>query len=96
LSTQGIAVAPQSSAAVAEKTRYCYHCRKYHPENEMRRITTRGGLRWRCVHSIAAARQPAQQRQAYGHQTTNANRLENQRRMTYINQMSEQRRNAGG
>lgn len=54
--------------------RFCYCCRVHHAEEQMRLFTTRQGMRWRCLRSIAAATQPADQREAFGRQQTAINR----------------------
>ena len=37
-------------------TIYCYHCRTSHPKEDMRQVVTKTGKRWRCIHSIRAAK----------------------------------------
>ncbi len=59
-------------------TLYCYHCRVYHPKEEMRQIETKGGKRWRCIKSIQATKRGMAAREAFGRQTTNINRAEAQ------------------
>lgn len=53
---------------------FCYHCRAYHPIEDMARYPTKSGLRWRCVHSIRAADQDVGCRDAFGKAQTSANR----------------------
>jgi len=51
-------------------TLYCYHCRTYHPREEMRQINTKGGKRWRCIKSIEATKRSVAEREAFGRQMT--------------------------
>jgi len=51
-------------------TRYCYHCGKSHPEDEMRQIKTGAGMKWRCLKSIKAIKKTAAERDAFGKQVT--------------------------
>jgi hypothetical protein len=55
---------------------YCYHCRTYHPKEEMRQIDTKGGKRWRCIKSIEATKQGKEARAAFGRQTSEINKAE--------------------
>lgn len=48
------------------KTRYCYHCARSHPEDEMRQISTKAGARWRCIKSIEATKKTVAERDAFG------------------------------
>jgi len=57
---------------------YCYHCGTHHPIEEMRQILTRGGMRWRCIKSIEAAKAGIDQRDAFGRQMTAINKAETQ------------------
>lgn len=54
--------------------RYCYHCRIHHHEDQMQRILTSRGYRWRCTRSIEAARQDVAARDAFGQVQTKINR----------------------
>lgn len=54
-------------------TVYCYHCGREHPREEMRRIHTKGGSRWRCLKSIRATRRSVAERDAFGKQVTAMN-----------------------
>jgi hypothetical protein len=54
-------------------TRYCYHCGKTHPEDEMRQVKTGAGMRWRCIKSIQAVKKTAAERDAFGKQVTAIN-----------------------
>jgi hypothetical protein len=56
------------------KLAYCHTCRTYHPIETMRRVMTRKGMRWRCIKTIEAARQPRDKRQEFGAQTTANNK----------------------
>jgi hypothetical protein len=60
------------------ETAYCYHCGTHHPKEEMRRIETKGGRRWRCIKSIEATKQGREQREAFGRRTTEINKAEAQ------------------
>lgn len=53
---------------------YCYHCMSYHRPENMRQVTTRAGVRWRCVRSIEAARNTTAARDAFGVRQTELNR----------------------
>ena len=55
-------------------TAYCHTCNARHPREEMRQVTTKNGVRWRCINTIKAARQALAKRQAFGAQTTANNR----------------------
>ncbi len=59
-------------------TLYCYHCRTYHPKEEMRQIETKSGKRWRCIKSIEATKQGRAARETFGKQTTDINKAEAQ------------------
>jgi hypothetical protein len=80
-----------SSNSNSSERRFCYHCRTHHHTTEMRRIVSRNIVRWRCIASIKAARQGAAMREAFGQQTTAANRADSQRRMELINRSRYQR-----
>ena len=62
-------------------TLYCYHCRNYHPKEEMRQIETKGGKRWRCIKSIEATKRGKECREAFGRETTAINKAEAQAKM---------------
>lgn len=47
-------------------TRYCYHCGRSHPEEEMRLIATKNGKRWRCTRTIQASRKTIEERDQFG------------------------------
>jgi hypothetical protein len=54
-------------------TRYCYHCGRSHPEEEMRLVKSKSGTRWRCVKSIQATKRTAAERDAFGKKVSAAN-----------------------
>jgi|GEM_PF-5656151 len=56
-----------------EKTHYCYHCSRYHPESEMKRIQTKSGGRWRCIKSIQSTKRGVAERDAFGKENSQAN-----------------------
>lgn len=53
---------------------FCYCCRVHHPKDQMRRVATRQGWRWRCIRSIEAACRSSQERDAFGQRQTAINR----------------------
>ena len=57
---------------------FCYHCRAYHPKEEMRQIDTKGGKRWRCIKSIEATKVGRNSREAFGREQTAINKAEAQ------------------
>ncbi len=57
-------------------TAFCYHCRSYHPIEDMRQISTRSGKRWRCVRSIQATQANRATRDAFGRSITELHRAE--------------------
>lgn len=66
--------------------KFCYHCRSHHEQTAMRRVVTAIGVRWRCIASIAAARQSREIREQFGRETTAANRVDSRRRGQFLNQ----------
>jgi len=54
-------------------TRFCSHCGKQHPEDEMRQVATKSGRKWRCIMSIEAAKKTAAERDAFGRKISTAN-----------------------
>ena len=66
-------------------TLYCYHCRTYHPKEEMRQINTKGGKRWRCIKSIEATKRSVAEREAFGRQMTAINKAEAQSKARILN-----------
>ena len=57
-------------------TRFCYHCSKHHPADQMRQVDNKGFKRWRCIQSIEAAKQARAEREAFGRQITDNNKAE--------------------
>ena len=53
---------------------YCYHCRRWHPRAEVVRIATGRVKRWRCRASLELSRRSVDQRDAFGHAVSEANR----------------------
>lgn len=45
---------------------FCYHCRRYHPEDEMKIVVVGGRSRWRCKKSLDATSASQAARDAYG------------------------------
>lgn len=65
-------------------TIYCYHCRSYHPREEMRQLETKTGKRWRCIKSIEATKLGRAARDAYGRQMTETNKAEAQAKLRLV------------
>jgi hypothetical protein len=65
-------------------TLFCYHCRAYHPKEEMRQIDTKGGKRWRCIKSIEATLRGKESREAFGREQTAINKAEAQAKMRIL------------
>lgn len=55
---------------------FCYHCRTHHSPEQMVRVETRTGARWRCLRTIAAAQRSIEEREAFGRAQSEANRAE--------------------
>lgn len=55
---------------------FCYHCRIYHPREQVRRVETKKGPRWRCLRTLEAAGHSVAERDAFGRRQTEANRAE--------------------
>jgi len=53
---------------------YCYSCKIHHPRDEMQRLHTSRGLRWRCKRSLMAAQTSIQERDDFGRRQTEINR----------------------
>ena len=53
---------------------YCYNCMSYHSPDEMRKVTTKAGERWRCIRSIEAAGAGPSERDAFGRSMSELNR----------------------
>lgn len=58
---------------------FCYHCRIHHAIDQVRRIETRKGPRWRCVRTLEAAGSSLAERDAFGRRQSDANREEGRR-----------------
>lgn len=71
-------------------TRYCYHCRRHHPKEEMRRIHSKTGSRWRCIRSIQATKRSVAERDAFGRRITELNTAEQRDKALAINRMVAQ------
>ena len=54
---------------------YCYHCRSYHAQDEVRLVESKSGKRWRCLKSIASSQASREQRDAFGRSVSELNRL---------------------
>ncbi len=54
---------------------YCYHCRSYHAQDEVRLVQNKSGKRWRCLKSIACSQASREQRDAFGRSVSELNRL---------------------
>lgn len=63
-------------------TRYCYHCQRHHPSEEMRQITSKGNTRWRCIASIQATKRDRAARDAFGKTISAINREDAKVRLT--------------
>ncbi len=62
-----------SDAEAGDKSRFCLHCGRPHPESEMRLVNTRGGRRWRCKAGLEATRLSAAKRDEFGRTTSEKN-----------------------
>jgi len=60
------------------ETAFCSYCGTRHPVEEMRRILTKGGKRWRCIKSIEGAKAAIAKRDTFGKQITAINKAEAQ------------------
>jgi len=56
------------------ETAFCYYCGARHPVEEMRRILTKGGKRWRCIKSIEGAKADIAERDTFGKEITAINK----------------------
>jgi hypothetical protein len=54
-------------------TRFCYYCGANHPEEQMRKVFTKHGIRWRCVKSLEGASKSATERDQHGKMSTEKN-----------------------
>ena len=71
---------------------YCYHCRRHHPKEEMRRVHGKTGSRWRCIRSIQATKRSVAERDAYGKRVSEINSAERRDRALALHQMVTQLR----
>ena len=53
---------------------FCYHCRRYHPADQVTQVCVRGVKRWRCRRSIALSRASSAARDAFGRAASEVNR----------------------
>ena len=60
------------------ETAFCYYCGARHPVEEMRRILTKGGKRWRCIKSIEGAKAEIAERDTFGKHITAINKTQAQ------------------
>ncbi len=54
-------------------TRFCYYCGANHPEEDMRKIITKQGTRWRCIKSLEGAKKTIAERDKQGKASTEKN-----------------------
>lgn len=69
------------------KRHFCGYCRAYHPEDQMTKVQTKIGPRWRCKKSIKSSRQSAAQRDAFGKTVTAMNTKAEQDRLRNMTPM---------
>lgn len=62
------------------KLAFCYHCRRYHPEDEMKNVLVGGRSRWRCKKSLDATVASQAARDAYGQMIRAQNERQSARR----------------
>jgi hypothetical protein len=73
------------ASLAAPGTAFCYHCRVYHPLDEMRQLETRTGKRWRCKRSIDATHANRAKRDAFGRSITAMHQAETEdRQRTFL------------
>ena len=53
---------------------FCYHCRRYHPADQVTLVQSRGFKRWRCRQSLALGRSSSAARDAFGRAVSELNR----------------------
>ena len=53
---------------------FCYHCRRYHPADQVTLVQSRGFKRWRCHRSLALSRASSAARDAFGRAVSELNR----------------------
>jgi hypothetical protein len=90
----GIAAPNPIDATATSPQRYCYYCRKPHPEDQMRAVESCVGVRWRCKASIKAARQDANLREAWGRAKSEANRSQARHGIEHLNKLLRERETA--
>ncbi len=66
-------------AIAANRLRFCYQCQRNHAPDEMIKIATRGGPRWRCKAGLQAARQSVRERDHHGRGITASNQAISER-----------------
>ena len=71
---------------------FCYHCRIHHPIDQVRRIETRKGFRWRCIRTLEAAHSSQVEREAFGRCQSEANRQESRRQQARQSQFRREQR----
>lgn len=89
--SRGIPDIDPADAAPTSPQRYCYYCRKPHPESQMRPVESCAGIRWRCKSSIKAARQDSSRREAWGRAKSEANRLQARHGIDHLNKLLRER-----
>ena len=62
---------------------YCYHCKSYHPLDQMRQLVTKTGKRWRCIRSIEATKVSRAARDAFGKNISAINRADKEERARF-------------
>ena len=65
-------------------SKYCYHCGVHHAAEEMRKVESKGYVRYRCIKSIAAGKLSRANRDAFGQRVTSANRESDRMRASRI------------
>ncbi len=62
---------------------FCYHCRNYHPLEEMTCMESKGRKRWRCRKSLASSRTNQAQRDAFGGRVSELNKANDLRSLPH-------------
>ena len=63
---------------------FCYHCRRYHPAEQMLQVMVGSRrTRWRCRTSVDAARMGREQRDSFGKGVTAMNKLDGPRSLPH-------------
>ncbi|MCX7167453.1 MAG: hypothetical protein NTV11_14425 [Rhodocyclales bacterium] len=88
---RGIPDPDPADAVPTSPQRYCYCCRKPHPESQMRPVESCVGMRWRCKAGIKAARQDGSWREAWGRATSEANRSQARHGIDHLNKLLRER-----